>query len=259
MSEPAPAAGGHDDWDAHWKQYAEAAEANPAQHYRHRLALRLLDLPADGVRLMDVGSGQGDFLAAAARACPQASLSGIELSAYGISVAGQKVPHADLRAVDVTDPTAIPDAWSGWATHMVCSEVLEHVDDDRALLAGARRLLAPGARVVITVPGGPMSAFDRHIGHRRHYSRDRLRSVVRDSGLRVERIMAAGFPAFTLYRLLVLARGRRLAQDVDADAATQSTAARAAMAAFEPLFRRAALDDFPWGWQMVAVASAPPA
>jgi 2-polyprenyl-3-methyl-5-hydroxy-6-metoxy-1,4-benzoquinol methylase len=36
----------------------------------------------------------------------------------------------------------------------VCSEVLEHVDRPRELLANAAAYLAPGCRLVVTVPGG---------------------------------------------------------------------------------------------------------
>ena len=78
-----------------------------------------------------------------------------------------------MRTVRVRDllRDPAPDAeWAGWATHAVCSEVLEHVDEPVVLLRNARSWLAPGCRLVVTVPGGPMSAFDRHIGHRRHFS-----------------------------------------------------------------------------------------
>jgi len=58
----------------------------------------------------------------------------------------------------------------GWATDATCSEVLEHVDDPKRLMVRSRTLLAPGCRLVVTVPGGPMSCFARHIGHRRHFT-----------------------------------------------------------------------------------------
>ena len=37
-------------------------------------------------------------------------------------------------------------------------------------MRNAAALLAPGAKVVVTVPGGPRSAFDKHIGHCRHFT-----------------------------------------------------------------------------------------
>jgi len=35
------------------------------------------------------------------------------------------------------------------------------------------------------VPGGPMSAFDRHVGHRRHFSAAALRQLLVNSGFEV--------------------------------------------------------------------------
>ena len=87
--------------------------------------------------------------------------------------------------------------------------MLEHVDDPGALLASARRWLAPAALLVVTVPGGPMSAFDRHVGHRRHYTTTDLQSLLETTGFEVLVCGGAGFPFFNLYRRAVIARGAR--------------------------------------------------
>jgi trans-aconitate methyltransferase len=249
-----------DDWDAHWRDYASAAEANPAQRYRHELIARILgEAPGSPARILDLGSGQGDFLVRAARLFPDAQLAGIELSTFGIEVSQAKVPGARFFSVDVTDAPAIPQELVGWATHVVCSEVLEHVDDDTGLMRAARVLMAPGCRVVVTVPGGRMSAFDRHIGHRRHYDPTTITAVLRNAGLRVERAQGAGFPAFNLYRAMVIARGQRLAADatVEGSGAAVGRVTRAAMVAMRPLFRLNR-DSSRFGLQIVAVASVPP-
>jgi hypothetical protein len=112
--------------------------------------------------------------------------------------------------------------------------------------------LEPGCRLVVTVPGGPMSAFDRSIGHRRHFTPDSLSQILRESGFRVESAQRAGFPFFNLYRLVVIARGRRLTRDIGRGSATAGTA----MSAFGHLFRLN-VDRSPFGWQVVAVATLP--
>src|SRR5438445_2155740 len=118
----------------------------------------------------------------------------------------------------------------GWATHAVCSEVLEHLEQPADLLRNARAYLAPGCRVIVTVPGGPMSAFDRHIGHRKHYHPEDLRQVLECAGFRIERVSGAGYPFFNLYRRVVIARGSRLIGDVSG---RPSWTARAAMVAVD--------------------------
>lgn len=245
-----------DDWDAHWDQYAIAAEHNPAQAYRRRLALRLLERRSAPERLLDIGSGQGDFLADAAQRWPLAELVGLEASRRGIAIAAAKLPSATFELVDLSETVDPPARLAGWATHAACLEVLEHVDEPAALLRHARAFMAPGARVVVSVPGGAMSAFDERIGHRRHYTPSLLAQTFEEAGLRTAATFGAGFPFFNLYRRVVIARGQSLAADVSSWQGTPSAAARMAMAAFRPLLA-VSLPRSPWGIQIVGVAYEP--
>lgn len=245
-----------DDWDHHWSQYGESAEENPAQSYRRKLILQLLALQA-GDRLVDIGSGQGDLAAAVHATHPGIGILGLELGASGIAQAQRKVPDARFVQANLLEPQRPTPEVARWGTHATCSEVLEHVDEPELLLANATEYLQPGARVVITVPGGPRSAFDRHIGHRRHFTRRSLGQVLDVAGLRTERVLAAGFPFFNLYRLAVVARGQRLVDDVRTDADMSGNGASAVLDVFDKLFA-ANMTSTPLGWQMVAVATVPP-
>jgi SAM-dependent methyltransferase len=245
-----------DDWDRHWGDYAESAASNPAQAYRRRLVLRLLAPSGDGepARVLDIGSGTGDLAAEIRNAFPAAELLGLDVSAAAVEHAAQKVPAATFLQRDLVNGSEPESAHRGWATHAVCSEVLEHVEDPEALLANARPYLAPGCRLVVTVPGGPMSAFDRHIGHRRHFTATSIRALLEQAGFVVERSMHAGFPFFNLYRLTVLLRGKRLVDDVARGAGRWP--ARLVMKIFGALFRLN-LTHSPWGWQVLAAARVP--
>jgi trans-aconitate methyltransferase len=110
------------------------------------------------------------MLLAARRRWPAAELAGVEVSERGIAEARAKVPDATFESRDLVEPGDPPPGLAGWASHAVCCEVLEHVDDPVAMLVHATAYLAPRSMLAVTVPGGPMSAFDRHIGHRRHYT-----------------------------------------------------------------------------------------
>jgi len=81
-------------------------------------------------------------------------------------------------------------------------DVLEHEPDDRRLLEEALRTLAPGGRLVVTVPafGFLFSAHDAFLGHLRRYRRRTLQGLLR--GLDAE-------PAelFHFFTTLFLVRG----------------------------------------------------
>jgi len=246
----------HDNWDAHWENYAAAASRNPAQQMRHALITRLVSKDASRapMQLLDIGSGQGDLLEKLHARLPTARLLGFELSERGVEISRVKVPTATFLVADLFRPPAELERYHGWATHAVCSEVLEHVDSPVDFLRAARPHLADGAKLVVTVPGGPMSAFDRHIGHRQHFTRESIARVLREGGFEVERVYLSGFPFFNLYRAVVIARGEKLATDVDHGGSGFSAAlADAAMAVFRGLFRFN-LTNSPFGWQVVAVA-----
>lgn len=245
---PAPDA---DDWDRHWTVFEEWTRANPAQQYRRRLIISLLDLDrARDARILDVGSGIGDLLFDIDARYPRFAKLGLELSQSGVEKSRRRVPAATFLQRDLIAGSDEAGAHRGFATHAVCSEVLEHVDDPLALLRRARDYMAEGCRFVITVPGGPMTAYDRHIGHRRHFSPADLRDLLAAAGFAVERVAGAGFPMFNVYRLLLMWRGDTLIADTHRP---PTSLARLALAAFRLAFRLN-LPSGPLGWQTVGVA-----
>jgi SAM-dependent methyltransferase len=143
-----------DDWDRHWDDYAASAAANPAQEYRRRLILDELGSGDPPRRVLDVGSGTGDLAAALVARFPEADALGLELSRYAVEVARAKVPRAMFLPCNLLEERTPESGYERWATHAVCSEVLEHVDDPARLLANARAYMSEGCRLVVTVPGG---------------------------------------------------------------------------------------------------------
>jgi SAM-dependent methyltransferase len=238
-------------WHDHWNRFAGSSTSNPGQRMRFELVGRLLRrMQTESMRLFDIGSGHGDLLTHVRGLFPKAALLGAELSESGVAMTRAKVPDATVIAANLFQPPEEFAKFHDWATHATCSEVLEHVEDPAAFLRAARPYLAKDAALVVTVPGGPMSVFDRQIGHYRHFTKRSVTRVLVESGFAVERVLRSGFPFFNLYRGVVIARGEKLAQDIDG---RPSLAASLAMAVFRFLFQFN-LTDSPFGWQIVAVA-----
>jgi 2-polyprenyl-3-methyl-5-hydroxy-6-metoxy-1,4-benzoquinol methylase len=249
-----------DDWDKHWTEISDVATLNPAQQMRHEFILSLLseakgDLKSrDGMNLLDIGSGQGDMAQLVHDKLPDAGLVGFELSTSGVEISRGKVPNARFFVADLYKVNSELDAFQNWATHAICSEVLEHVDTPVDFLINAKRYLSTNAQLVVTVPGGPKSKFDQHIGHRRHFTKKSLTALLENAGFRVECVYRTGFPFFNLYRLTVIARGARLIEDArSVSQGKPSRLATAVMKIYRGLFFLN-LRNFPFGWQMVAVA-----
>lgn len=75
---------------------------------------------------------------------------------------------------------------------VVCTNVIEHVDNDADVLSNLRQALAPGGRAIILVPGGRwlFGTLDEALGHRRRYSREQLVALGDRAGFTCERVLA---------------------------------------------------------------------
>jgi len=248
----------NDDWDRHWSAFGDAVAGNPATVYRSRLILKLLGKVDSDSVVLEIGCGQGEFTLLLAETYPQADVRGIDISTEGV-VRATELARAQRLSVsfaqrDLLKEVRLGDDDRGRATLAVCSEVLEHVDRPEVLLRNAVDYLAPGCRVVVTVPGGPRSAFDRHIGHRRHFTAKRLRRLLEDNGFEDVTIRRAGFPFFDLYKLLVIVRGKRLISDVEQSTSPLGEGTSGGALRFFNRAFRYNLDSSPFGWQLLAVA-----
>jgi hypothetical protein len=104
-----------------------------------------------------------------------------------------------------------------------------------------------------------MSAFDKYIGHRKHFRPSEIELLFREAGYISKQVTGAGFPFFNLYRCVIVLRGEKLIEDVSArQNSAISPYARMAMAIFSRLFRLN-FNSSRWGWQIVGKAQVPDA
>jgi SAM-dependent methyltransferase len=165
-----------EDW-----RYAELYEFED-QHwwFRSRRAvlwalLRRAGMP-ESPRILDAGCGTGrnlaefgplgeaegvDFSEEAVAFCHRRGLTGVRRGLL------EELPYEDSR-FDL----------------LLATDVVEHVDDDRRVLAELRRVARPGARLVLTVPAYTWlwSQHDVSMHHRRRYTIGRLEDQVRATG-----------------------------------------------------------------------------
>jgi SAM-dependent methyltransferase len=240
-----------DSWEQHWERFGAAAESSPASRYRWRMILELLDLEhqPSGVRMLEIGSGTGKFAEDFYARSREGDYLGLELSRSGIALASRRVPQARFLQRDLLLEATPEQRVDFQATNALCSEGLEHVDDPLLLMRNASAFMGKNCRLIATVPDGPMNAFYRHIGHRRHYRPAELAGILEKAGFQIERAFNAGFPFFDLYRVLVGLRGNSMI--TDALQARPGLLIRIGEAVFDFLFR---FNLTGMGWQTIVVA-----
>lgn len=202
--------------------------------------------PYVGHLLLEIGSGIGNNV----RILMQyTDVIATEMQPVYLEVlrnAYENTPGVEVREWDITQPPP-PDLPQ--PDSILCSNVLEHIEDDRVVVAHADGVLKPGGRMIFIVPRGEKlyCSLDSAIGHYRRYDKDRLMSLFEELGYEIEEL-------FTLNKIGVLGwwyRGK---------VAKQQAIGRVGLKAFNMLVPLFKLIDplLPWkGLSLVIVARKP--
>jgi SAM-dependent methyltransferase len=135
-----------------------------------------------GKPILDIGGGIAPMVPAG---------PGMFLS--DMSVPGMRIMKAEGYLCSVLDIQRL-GLRSGSFRTIVCSEVLEHIPEDDLALAELARVLAPGGRLIITVPLHRYywSKDDEVVGHCRRYKPTELVAKLNDAGLEVRKVKPVG-------------------------------------------------------------------
>lgn len=160
--------------------------------------------PYLGRRVLDAGAGAGNLTellldrdqVVALDEWPEFVAMMTERFAGHGNVAVHQGDLADPAVVELVRPYGIDS--------VICSNVLEHVDDDRQALCNFADLLTPGGRIFLLVPAlpalyGAMDAADHHF---RRYTKRSMRARVNGLPLDIERtwyMNAPGVASWFLY------------------------------------------------------------
>jgi SAM-dependent methyltransferase len=153
---------------------------------RHRLLLNLwrdYRQPQSDYRVLDVGCGPGGLLAYLAQRQPMHAF-GVDLFFDALHYSRQR----GIRCVAAADATALPFPSAAFDL-VVSQDVLEHVEDDAAMLSEIYRMARPGGLAMIVVPAfqSLWSTRDVRLHHFRRYRLPRLAAAIESAGFTVLR------------------------------------------------------------------------
>ena len=137
-------------------------------------------LKRGGLRLLDVGCGTGAVAVDFGR---HGWLCASDRSTDALAFARSR----GVERVVASDAAVLPFASESFDL-VLAFDIIEHVDDDHAMLRELSRVLRPGGAVAIHVPAWP-SLWSRHdevLEHKRRYTRRALKNLVEGCDLRLE-------------------------------------------------------------------------
>jgi SAM-dependent methyltransferase len=179
--------------DPEWLGLADAVAAGWFNINARELAPGFALEPSDV--LVDVGSGDGGVAAFCARLAGEVVL--VDHDEPRLDRAIERVRQVNGAATSgrVGDIASLPLP-DGFASRVLCMEVLEHVDHPVAAMAELWRIGRPGARYLISVPGAGCEHLQKRLGtpnyfekphHIRIFEADELLNLVAGAGLTIER------------------------------------------------------------------------
>jgi SAM-dependent methyltransferase len=146
---------------------------------RRSIILHLVSqLAPTGASVLDIGCGTGFMLEALAS---RFDVSGLEPD-LAVRARVRPAVRDRVHPGDTRNHSALGNRTFDV---VLLLDVLEHVEDDRAELASAAATLAPGGKLVMTVPANPClwSDHDERNSHYRRYTEDSLRTLLTSAGL----------------------------------------------------------------------------
>jgi len=163
--------------------------------------------PGPDAVVVDVGCGTGANIAALA---DRYDCAGIDTSDQAVELARQRFP--DVRFLIGRAPEDLGELMQQ-ARLFTLMDVLEHVDDDFAMLSELLAAATPGSHFLLTVPAGDSlwTEHDESFGHYRRYDLDRFQRIWTDlpvAPLLVSYFNARLYPVVRLVRAINRKRGR---------------------------------------------------
>lgn len=188
---------------SYFKELVELESGNFWFQARNKLILWALNQYSPNLKsLLEIGCGTGFVISAISKQFPDCKLLGSEYFKEGLLYARQRLPHVKFTQMDARN---IPHKSEFDA--IGAFDVLEHIEDDTAVLQQIFKALQPGGIFLITVPQHRWlwSAVDEHACHVRRYSAIELNQKVCAAGFEIIRstsFVSTLLPAMFLSRFL---------------------------------------------------------
>lgn len=181
-------------WETKWD---DMKTYGPFSRHVRRLIKDIMR-PLTFETVLDVGCGQGSLLTELSAEFPHIKPHGCDISPIAVELARRKIPNGQFWVLDITR-----EQLAQKFDLVVCSEVLEHIPDDVAVLKNLADMT--GKYLLLSAPQGRMRRFEaEEVGHVRNYAPSELLQKTEQSGFKALKVLEWGFPFYSpLYRNLL--------------------------------------------------------
>jgi len=176
--------------DAEYVDYLNPSKFEKEAIRRRYEALVALSRPGKSMRILEIGSGGGEALKA---------LYNKAILYFPLDITAKNLPAIRRKAFNLRTLPLTGDAFylpvrDASIDIVICSEVLEHVNEPAAVLKEIRRVLSVGGRAVISVPYKERITYQLCIhcnkltptnAHLHSFDKEKIRRLAADAGLTI--------------------------------------------------------------------------
>ena len=180
------------DYEAVWSgKWQDMYQYGPTFRHRRRLFGKMLkEIGGDQISsIADVGCGEGMNLEYLSTHYPEATRYGFDIAEAALINARRRI-SGKYQVLDIQKGPA-----TGEFDLVLCSEVLEHVQDDKEAMKNLFAMTNKYA--LISTVQGKMLSYEKSIGHVRRYKNEELEEKLINAGFKIIRTLEWGFPFYS--------------------------------------------------------------
>lgn len=162
------------------------------KNFTYRIVLEILDKYCKPEDVLDVGCGVGtiDFYLAK----KGKNITGVEISKRAVDIAQKSLKIFGLgKNIEFKKVNFFKSRLQKKYSFVICSEVLEHLPDDKKAINKIFGIIKRNGMLLLTVPSvnapltkfGVIEAFDKRSGHLRRYTIESAEILLKETGFKI--------------------------------------------------------------------------
>jgi len=161
-------------------------------NFTYKLILQVLNrYLKNNQKILDIGSGAGTLALYCGFKINQ--VVGVDISTQAVKSANESAVQIGLNNVSFKVMKFPEEYPSEKFDLIICTEVIEHLEDDLKALKVIYKLLKPNGIAIVSTPSlnaplyriGLATDFDKRVGHLRRYTMESLRKLSKQAGFKI--------------------------------------------------------------------------
>ena len=188
-----------DSYNDQWSRLTDFIKYNPGSRHRRRIISDLLKPFAnEKLSVIDAGCGLGFTVLEISKTLKFAEIMGVDFSLVAIEGAKNKFPQFKWQQIDL-----LKESSDLTADIVVCTEVIEHVEDYQLLLDNLAKMLHPGGLLLLTTQSGKVHETEVLVGHVRHFVVNELTDEIERKVFDIVHQQLWGWPGYVFLKYLI--------------------------------------------------------